>query len=184
MGLLDFFSQESRTRKQHARRLYETVVIQARQPVFYAEWGVPDTVDGRFDMIGIHAWLLMRRLRQDEDRTKELAQATFDLMFADMDQNLRELGIGDMGIASRIKKMAKAFYGRIAAYDEGLDGLPGTLEAALKRNAYRKCDPESDQVAHLAAYVRRANIHLADQNTENLESGTVSFPDPTVESAA
>ena len=102
-----------------ARRLYEAVVAQARQPVFFAEWEVPDTVDGRFEMVALHAHLLLRRLR-DGGPAADLAQALFDVMFADMDASLREMGAGDLGVGRRVKQMATAFYGRMAAYDAGL----------------------------------------------------------------
>ena len=139
-----------------AHRLYATAVEQARHPAFYLGSGVPDTPDGRFDMIAVHVALLLRRLRKDHAVAAEVAQALFDLMFADMDQNLREMGIGDIGVGKRVKAMAQAFYGRLSAYDSGLDSAEdGKLTAALKRNLYRKTAPCDAAVAALAAYVRR-----------------------------
>ena len=107
-------------RERAVDELYATVVAQARQPHFYAAWDVPDTAEGRFEMIALHAFLLLRRLKAERQRTATLAQDFFDLMFADLDRNLREMGIGDTGIGKRVKAMAQSFYGRIAAYDAGL----------------------------------------------------------------
>ena len=92
-----------------ARRLYEAVVAQARQPVFFAEWGVPDTIDGRFEMVTLHAHLLLRRLKDGGAETAPLAQALFDVMFADMDASLREMGAGDLGVGRRVKQLATGF---------------------------------------------------------------------------
>jgi len=117
-----------------AHKLYVTIVHQSRLPVFYDKYEVQDTPEGRFDLLAIHTYLVLRRLREEHEKAAELSQALFDLMFADLDQNLREMGYGDTGVAKRIRKMAEGFYGRINAYDEGLavpDGpeteTPGAL---------------------------------------------------------
>ena len=88
-------------------KLYSGVVAQARQPYFYTDLAVPDTPDGRYDMIMIHAFSFLHRLKQDLPNTKEISQAVFDIMFEDMDKSLREMGAGDVGIGRRIKEMAK-----------------------------------------------------------------------------
>ena len=104
-----------------ARALYKTAVARARDPVFYARYAVPDSLDGRFDMIALHVFLVLHRLKQEGDPTKALAQILFDTMFADMDESLRELGVGDLSVGRRVKTMAEALYGRIAAYQAALD---------------------------------------------------------------
>ena len=106
--------------QRNADALYVRAVKQARQPKFYADMGVPDNVDGRFDMIALHVFLILRRLKQENARSQATAQALLDAMFTDMDRGLRELGAGDLGVGRRVKVMAKAFYGRVAAYDRGL----------------------------------------------------------------
>lgn len=166
--------------KDAAHRLYLRIVEQARLPVFYVDCGVEDTPDGRFDMIALHASLVLRRLKRDGEATAELAQEVFDLMFADMDQNLREMGVGDIGVGKRVKGMAQGFYGRLAAYDAGL-AAPGNegLIAALKRNLFRKSSPADSQVAAVAAYVRRESASMDAQATEALLGGTVEFGPPT-----
>lgn len=180
MSLAGFF-RESEIQSA-ARNLYNGIVSQARLPMFYVECGVPDTPDGRFDLIALHAALILRRLRRDHERTAPLAQALFDLMFADMDQNLREMGVGDLSVGKRIKAMAKAFYGRLAAYDAGLNDTGtdgGRLPAALKRNLYRKGFPRSDQVDAVVSYVRREASALDSVPVELLMVGDVRFGAPS-----
>jgi cytochrome b pre-mRNA-processing protein 3 len=163
-----------------ARRLYLSLVAQARQPGFYLRCRVPDTVDGRFDMILLHAFLVLRRLKRDHPRTADLAQAVFDLMFADMDRNLREMGVGDLAVGRRVKAMAAAFYGRIAAYEAGLDDGEAALAEALRRNLFRKANPTPADIDAVAAYVRREARALDAQPLASLMAGMVSFGPPPV----
>ena len=131
-------------RGRHERtgfELYAAAVTAARDPYFYAELGVPDTLDGRFDLVGLHACLLIRRLRALPAPGQAIAQAVFDAMFADMDINLRELGVGDMTVARNVRAMWEAFHGRATAYEAALDDPdPAALEAALARNVWRGGD--------------------------------------------
>lgn len=173
--MLRLFRRSDRDRA--VDELYATVVAQARLPHFYAAWGVPDTLEGRFEMIALHAFLLLRRLKAERQRTAKLAQAFFDLMFADIDRNLREMGVGDMGVGKRVKAMAQSFYGRIAAYDAGLAGGEDALGEALLRNVYRGEAAASGHLA-LAAYVRRQAGHLEAQDGTGLMAGRLDFLDP------
>ena len=157
-----------------ADSLYRAVVDAARRPVLFAELGVPDTLDGRYEMVALHAYLVLRRLKRDHGTTAILAQAFFDRMFMDFDNGLRESGVGDLGVGRRVKQMATGFYGRIAAYDAGLDA--GGLEEALRRNAYGTVSPTEEMLARLAGYLRLADQALAGQATEELVAGRVFFP--------
>ncbi len=127
-------------RRPHERagfELYGAAVRAARDPVLYERLGVPDTFDGRFDLVGLHAVLLIRRLRGAPAPGPALAQATFDAMFSDMDDMLRELGL-DLGVPRRVKAMWEAFHGRALAYEAALDaGDPAALAEALARNVWR-----------------------------------------------
>ncbi len=162
--------------RKTSRKLYSTLVEAARRPEFYLNYKVPDTVDGRFDMISLHAFLVLRRLKQERDRTAELAQALFDLMFADMDQNLRQLGVGDLGVGKRVKAMVSAFYGRVAAYDAGLaDDDDHKLCSALRRNLFRTGDSSSEDVLALARYIRRQAVALDARSLDSLMAGELSF---------
>lgn len=158
--------------------LYAIVVGQARQPHFYATWGVPDTADGRFKMISLHAFLLLRRLKGEGARAAKLAQAFFDLMFADVDRNLREMGVGDMRVGKRVKAMAQSFYGRIAAYDAGLQDGETVLAEALLRNIYGGDAAGEGHHLELAAYIRRQVQHLDAQDCVDLLAGRLTFARP------
>src|SRR3712207_4914377 len=138
MGLLALFRRKPLERSGFL--LYGAAVAAARDPWFFgAAVGVPDTLDGRFDLVGLHAGLLIRRLHRDPDpRGAEAAQAVFDAMFADMDLNLREMGVGDLSVPKRMKRMWEAFHGRARAYEAALDaGDRAALETALARNVWR-----------------------------------------------
>lgn len=150
--------------------LYAAIVEQSRQPAFYLEGAVPDTVDGRFEMISLHAFLIMRHLKGRGDKAQDLSQAVFDQMFSDMDQSLREIGVGDLSVGKRVKEMAKVFYGRIVAYEAALDGGEETLEEALRRDLFGTVEdvPETS-ISGLADYVRRADRSLADIPLETVE---------------
>ena len=159
-----------------AAALYSEIVGQARRPAFYLEGGVADTVDGRFDLVALHAYLVMRRLKTEDDpRAADLSQALFDHMFRDMDNAIREIGVSDLSVGRKVKQMAKAFYGRVAAYDEGLEKGADVLAAALERNLFRKTDTDPATTARLAAYVRREAEALDAQPREDLLAGTVRF---------
>lgn len=159
-----------------ARALYVALVAQARQPGFYRDWEVPDTLDGRFELVALHAFLLLHRLKAERTASADLAQALFDILFADMDQSLRELGVGDLGVGPRIKRMAEAFYGRIAAYQEALEGPGGNPEAALARNLYGTTSPSPATLAAMAGYLRASTLLLGKQRLDALAAGRASFP--------
>ncbi|BAT60561.1 ubiquinol-cytochrome C chaperone [Variibacter gotjawalensis] len=153
--------------------LYGAIVAQARLPVFYAEAGVPDTVEGRFDMIVLHLALFLRRLRTETGKLPPVGQAVFDHFCTDMDHNLREMGVGEMAVPRRMKRFGEAFYGRSTAYDAALDsGDVPALEDALARNLR----PTVDSGAVLARYVREAARLLADTSEDSLRKGEVRFP--------
>lgn len=177
MSLTSFFRRS--TVKESAHKLYLKLVGQARRPEFYTGCGVPDTLDGRFDMIVLHAFLLMARLKRDRDEAAPLRQALFDVMFADMDRSLREMGVGDLGVGRRVKAMARGFYGRLAAYESSLaDDDDTALAAALRRNLYGTVQPEIAHPARMADYVRREAASLARQDLEDLLAGQVTFGPP------
>ncbi len=162
-------------RKAVARSLYEAVVARSREPAFYRELGVPDTVDGRFDMVALHAALVLWRLKADRSRSADLAQAFFDLMFVDMDENLRELGVGDLSVGRKVKQMVKAFYGRLAAYEAGLAGEQDQLDAALSRNLYRAATVDEEKLRTMSDYVRRQAQMLENLEIDRILVGELAF---------
>ncbi len=171
MSLFGFFGKPRE--KETARRLYAAVVERAREPVFYERLGVPDTVDGRFDMVALHAFLVLHRLKQSHEATASLAQAFFDLMFVDMDENLREMGVGDLSVGPRVKQMAKAFYGRVAAYEKAMAEGPETLAVAVRRNLFRNADVDPATLAAMVGYMERQAAALDAQEIDVFLSGNV-----------
>ncbi|MEQ8389490.1 MAG: ubiquinol-cytochrome C chaperone family protein [Thalassospira sp.] len=159
-----------------AFELYTAMVTQARQPDFYAKLGVPDTIEGRFDLILVHAFVLFRRLKTDNG-DRDLAQHIFDVMFADLDQNMREMGIGDVGILKRIRKMSESYHGRIVAYEEGVQSGAAELAAALDRNLFADTDVTDEQLMAMVGYVNDALASLDKQAILELQNGAVHFPD-------
>jgi cytochrome b pre-mRNA-processing protein 3 len=166
-----------RRREGVALSLYTRAVEQARRPEFYLSLGVPDSVDGRFDLLVLHVFLLLHRLGREGREWRTLSQTVFDLMFADMDSNLREMGVSDLAVGKRVRAMASAFYGRIAAYEPGLDDAQ-VLTGALQRNLYRGADVGSERVSAMVAYVQREAAALAAQPAGELREGRVRFGDP------
>src|SRR5689334_15586398 len=140
--------------REAARLAYQRVVEQARRPGFFTAIRVPDTLDGRFELICLHAFLYLHRLKHERPPAAPLGQAFFDVMFADFDRSLREMGTGDLSVGREVKRMAEAFYGRIAAYEAGLAGGDEVLLAALARNLFGTAPPPADCLAAMARYVR------------------------------
>lgn len=153
--------------------VYRAIVAQSRQPLFYADWGVPDTVTGRFDMISLHMALLFRRLRGNQ-ATKEFSQAVFDLFFKDMDQSLREMGATDMGVPKKIQKMGNLFFGLLAAINEAMDRADReALAAVFSRNIYEGAG--MDHARTLADYFITQDQALAALPVETITGGTLTF---------
>lgn len=164
-------------KRDEGRRLYEALAAQSRLPVFYAELGVPDSIDGRFEMLCLHAHAIFHRLRGRGERADQLGQAAYDAMFAGLDAALREMGVADLGVGRRIKIMTEALNGRIHAYDAALaDEDAGALPAAIRRNVYGTASPREDQIASLAAYQRALRAGLAEVDDASLSAARVSFP--------
>jgi cytochrome b pre-mRNA-processing protein 3 len=157
--------------------LYGTIVAQARLAAFYANYGVSDTVQGRFDLIVLHLVLLLRRLAQSEGQTKgrKLGQQLFDTFCRDLDGNLREIGIGDLAVPKHMRHFGEAFYGRQASYLAALDKPdPRDFEKALARNILKA---ENDgRAARLARYACAVVRELDGQHDDALRRGEVAFP--------
>jgi cytochrome b pre-mRNA-processing protein 3 len=148
--------RKSASREAPVDRLYAAMVARARDAAFFTRFGVPDTIDGRFDVLALHAWLVLDGLRAG--KLAALSQALTDRIFTGFDEGLRDLGTGDMGMGRKIKKLADAFYGRLSAYDT-CDSETAMTEA-IERNIYRG----SGEIAHaqaIARYAESARSHIA-----------------------
>ena len=166
--------------RDEGQRLYEALAGQARLPIFYADLGVPDSIDGRFEMLCVHAHAMFHRLRGRGEHADQLGQATYDAMFAGLDAALREMGVADLGVGRRIKIMTEALNGRIQAYDAALAGADGgELEKAVRRNVYGTVTPRDSQVAAIASYQRALRAALAVLADADFPAGRVTFPSAT-----
>jgi len=167
--------------------LYGAIVAQARAPIFYLHLGVPDSVEGRFELIVLHLVLVLRRLdRQETDASAQpvsgpgsaVGQRLFDIFCRDLDDNLREMGVGDLAVPRRMRQFGEAFYGRQAAYAAALGAAdPEELEKTVARNILSEVAAGERAVA-LARYVRAVATQLAPQLEDALIAGKVVFPKP------
>ncbi len=179
MGLFGLWGGHKHERMGYM--LYGAAVAAARDPFLYVEVRVPDTLDGRFDLIGLQAFLLIRHLRALPEPGPDLAQAVFDAMFNDMDVGLREIGVGDLSVGKKVRVMWEAFHGRATVYDAALASSdPAVLEAALLRNVWRGgpapvLDNGESAASVLARIARAQDAHLSRQGLDALRRGQVSF---------
>jgi cytochrome b pre-mRNA-processing protein 3 len=164
-----------------AQLAYRRVVEQARQPRFFSEIGIPDSLDGRFELIALHAFLYLRRLRREQPESAALGQRFLETMFADFDRSLREMGTGDLSVGREIKRMAQGLYGRIDAYERGLASDGEALKAALARNLFGTAPaaPGSSLDA-MARYLRDEAARLDAQLASELLAGDIGFGPPPV----
>jgi cytochrome b pre-mRNA-processing protein 3 len=159
--------------------LYGMIVAQARAVPFYSSYGVPDTVNGRFEMVVLHAVLLLHRLQSEPASLRRLGQALFERFCQDMDGSLREMGVGDLAVPAKMRKIGEAFYGRQAAYVAALAACNREpLVAALARNVFGAQPGAELGAIRLATYARAVADELADQDGEALGRAELNFPDP------
>ena len=162
-------------RRRAVEDLHGALSMAARRPGLYTRLGVPDTVEGRFEALCLHAILVLRRLNRLPAPAAEVAQDLVNSVFTQLDASLRELGVGDMGVSKRMKKLGAAFYGRAEGYDAALGaGDDAALRAVLGRNVL---GGEGDG-AGLAAYVRAADAALAGADLDGLLGAGPPFPEP------
>jgi cytochrome b pre-mRNA-processing protein 3 len=161
-------------------RLYRAVADAARRPAFFSALAVPDTVEGRFEMVTLHAHLAVRRLRALPAPAPDLGQDLVDAVFAHFDAALRELGVGDVSVPKRMKTMASAFLGRAKAYEEALaapaDQRDAALRTALLRNVWNGEKGREPEAARLAAWVQDAVAALEKAGFDDFVSGGIAFP--------
>jgi cytochrome b pre-mRNA-processing protein 3 len=155
--------------------IYGMIVTQAREPLFYRDLGVPDTVNGRFDLLVLHLWMVLRRL-QPIPAGAGLSQALFDRFCDDMDANLREMGVGDLTVPKRMQAFGEAFYGRAAAYDLALTAGTEALAQALCKNILN--GEQIDNAGRLGFYAEAVITALAGLDDATMQSGSWRFPSP------
>lgn len=181
------FSGESQ--EHHAHAVYITAVERARQPVFYTDFGFPDSVLGRFEVIVLHVFLILHRLKQFEtEEAHAFGQCVMETYCRDMDRNLREMGLGDTGVSKRVKAMARGLYGRLQAYEQALAASPADattntattaedpLCAELRANAYaHTAEVNAHKLQAMAAYIRTNTAHLRHYSQEDMLANRFHF---------
>lgn len=155
--------------------IYGMIVTQAREPLFYRELGVADTVDGRFDVLVLHLWVVLRRMKTMENGVL-LSQGLFDRFCEDMDGNLREMGVSDLKVPKRMQAFGEAFYGRSVAYDLAVAEGQEALAVALRKNVLDSGQIENAR--RLATYTEAAISALTRLDDANIQSGSWRFPAP------
>lgn len=158
---------------------YNIIMAQSRQPVFFAEWGVTDSVTGRFDVLSLHMALVLRRLARQGSAHKDHSQALFDLFFKDMDRSLREMGTGDMGVPKKIQKMGELFYGLVEKLNQAVDANDRPALVALCKRNFDTEDDALDAEA-LASYISQQDAHLASLDANEIVNGKFAFGDINV----
>ncbi|MFZ2158992.1 MAG: ubiquinol-cytochrome C chaperone family protein [Bradyrhizobium sp.] len=155
--------------------IYGMIVTQAREALFYRDLAVPDTVNGRFDLLLLHLWMVLRRMRPMQGGA-DLSQALFDRFCDDMDANLREMGVGDLSVPKRMQAFGEAFYGRSAAYDLALTAGQEPLAQALCKNILN--GEHLDEARQLAVYAEAAIAALERLDEAAVLGGSWKFPSP------
>jgi len=160
------------------RALYVRCVEQSRAPALYAELGAPDTVEGRFEIYSLHVVLLLDRLRAQGEAAAEVSQGLFDTYVKSLDHALREMGVGDLSVGRKMRKLGEAFYGRCKSYEAAFQALPdeGPLQALVIRTVYAEAD--AAPAPRLVAYVLAQRAALAGQALDRLLAGEVDWPRP------
>ena len=139
---------------------YKNIVDMTRDIELYQKGGVPDSLDGRYELIVLHSHLFIRRLIKAGQNGKILSQKIIDILFKDFDQSLRELGAGDLSVGKKVQKMIEGYYGRASAYEEALYSDKNDLILALERNLYGTVDPSKEQIKYIVNYINNLNKQL------------------------
>lgn len=161
-------------RRELIDRLFEVVSEASRAPALYRDHGVPDTVEGRFECLTLHVFLVLRRLKALPGEGPDVAQDLIDALFRHLDLSLRNLGVADLSVGKKVKKLAQSVYARVSAYDAALAaGDADALTQALSRNILGGGSADG-----LTAYVRAAVAHLEGLDLPAILAATTLYPTP------
>lgn len=171
----------NKARDAQVSRLYDQILAQSRDPALYLDGQVPDTVEGRTDMMVLHLFLLMHRLNGEQGEIHELARGVCDRFFAELDRAMREMGVGDLTVPKKMRKIADIYTGCSSTYGNALNSADdGELAQALLRNVYGRSQDRQHQAHMLAIYVRRASRALAATTAASIVGGSIPFPSPSL----
>ncbi len=165
--------------RRAANELYESIVAHARRPIFYTCYGVPDTVSGRFELIVLHLFIVLERLRNPEDGQAVLGQRLVETFVTTMDHELREMGVSDVSVPKTMQRAARGCYGRLQSYSEAARSNDiQLLPAAIQRNVFEGKVKYGEPAAYLSDYVRLALVSVHAQSIEQVIALELGFPDP------
>lgn len=176
-GKMILFSSQRRRGRETAERLYAASMTAAREPALYRDYGVPDTLQGRFEMIALHLFALLHRLMHQPGDDPDLARLVSECFVSDMDAAFREMGVGDVSVPKRMKKLYASFAGRISAYGQALQGGDAALAAAVSRNVFPD-GPDDGRALALTRHLESTLAALRAAGLEELRRGEAAFPKP------
>ena len=168
-------SRSGSSKRDVPYEIYGSLVARARNPALYRDLGVPDTINGRFDMMVMHVFLLSHRLKDAGDECRELSQGLFDAFLLDMDRGMREEGVGDTSVPKKLKKMTQVYYGRLRAYEKPLEERnKSAIAEIINRNIFT--DEHNDECANaLAGYMLNLRAHIEALSVEEILNGDIGF---------
>lgn len=169
------FSSTKRGERQAAACIYAAALAAARRPALFTHYGVPDTLEGRFEMVTLHLFAVLHRLMHDPGDDPDLARHVSESFVEDMEGAYREMGVSDLSVPKRMRKLYGAFAGRIGAYREALKDANGGLAAAIERNVFPDA-PEARNAAALAAFLSEAVGAVRTADMAALRRGEVPYP--------
>lgn len=175
----------NKARDAQIARLYDQILAQSRDPALFLQGGVPDTVEGRTDMMLLHLFLLMHRLHDEQSEVVDIAQGVCDRFFAELDRAMREMGVGDLTVPKKMRKIADIYTGCSSSYGNALKQPDDAeLAEAILRNVFGRDEDRRPQARALAFYVRHASKALADASLASLAGGSLPFPSPALGESA
>jgi cytochrome b pre-mRNA-processing protein 3 len=177
------FSSNKRHERKAAERIYAAALAAARRPALYLDCGVPDTLQGRFEMVALHLFPVLHRLMHQPGDDPELARLISERFVDDMDGAFREMGVGDLSVPKRMKTAYRSFAGRLSAYGRAVGDGEGSLAEAIARNVFPEA-PQNDHAAALAAYLNQAVAVIRKADIAALRGGDVPFPAPPAREAS
>lgn len=157
-------------------KLLRSIISRSREPVFFRDLHVPDTLEGRFDILVLHLYLVLKRLKDETEPARNTAQLLFDAFLLDLDTNLRAAGVSDIRIGKQMKKRVADIYGRIEAYDSALDGSDmEALKDSLDRNLFQDTESRPEDLATLADYLHGQWLHISGVSVDDIVAGDLRF---------
>jgi len=173
--MFKFYNKHKRL-NHTAHEIYGSIVAQSRQPVFYADWNVPDTLEGRFEVLVVHMSLFIHRMKHSHKDGEALGQRVAEVFIDDIDGSFREMGVGDLAVPKHMKAASEAYLGRLLAYSAAFDGgCEDELQAVILRNIGGIDNSKALDIEKMAGYMTRSAAILSAQGIDEISSGTVKF---------